>query len=180
MLFQQKNSNDVFHRTRRSKKQVYPSWWEFTRCRSTHDNLWLSLHSCISCIQTAVWIPVWRCFGGILLWKQCWVAYMRCSAYAGYCINHLIFLMISQLHYWIGGWWLSLRLNSLRVCSSYSPRAWSSGILSRSFWMLFQLLKPGKSTGVFSSFSTLSLYLLTQFFLFLQRIYLHTWLVTDG
>jgi len=54
---------------------------------------------------------------------------MRCLAWDGGRINHLMLLMMSRLQYFIVRWWLSFYLISLRMCSSYFPWAWSSGIV---------------------------------------------------
>jgi len=64
-------------------------------------------------------------------------------------------LMMSQLQYLLGRWWLSFHLISSRVWSSHSPRAWSSSMVAMSFWTPSPFLKLGKRRAVFSSFSTL-------------------------
>jgi len=66
-------------------------------------------------------------------------------------INHLMLLMMSQLQYLIGSWWLSFLVKSSKVCSSHSPRAWSSGMLAMRFWMPSQFLKLQKCRAVFFS-----------------------------
>jgi len=65
-------------------------------------------------------------------------------------------LMMSQLQYLIGLWWLSFHFISLKVCSSNSPSAWSSGMLAITFWTPSLILKLGKCRAVFASFRMLS------------------------
>jgi len=92
---------------------------------------------------------------------------------AGY-PDPLLTLVMSQLHYLIGCLCLSFHLTSLRVCSSHSLWACSSGMLVTSFWTPSPVLKVGKCRAMFSSFGTLTYYVFIPFLLIPHWIYLYT------